>query len=117
MMDTQPFVQDLRALADWYDFHPEAPVPSMHLNVFVDTKEELAAVARMLGDVEKGGDDSWFFVRRRFGSINFDCNVSRKIACTARVVRTEHVPERVVPAYEREIVEWDCPPILEQASE
>lgn len=41
-----------------------------------------------------------------------DFNWPRREVCTRRVVGTEDVPEQVTPAHTREIVEWDCHPLL-----
>ena len=108
------FSESLRALATWYDAHPEIPAPpDLFVNVFLDTKEDLQEVARALGDCTKGGDQNWFWLSRTFGLIRLDFNVTRSVACVRRVVGTEIVAEHVSPAYQREIVEWDCAPILE----
>jgi len=40
--------------------------------------------------------------------IELTYQVNREAVCTRRVVGYEDVPERVTPAYRRELVEWDC---------
>jgi len=41
-------------------------------------------------------------------SIELTYQVNREAVCTRKVVGYEDVPERVTPAYRKEIVEWDC---------
>ena len=118
MKTAQRFSDDLHELAQWYREHPDAPVPSdMSINLFVDSKDELARIGRMLSPCAKGGNDEWFWLSRRFGALRLDFNVPRNVACVRRVVGTELVPAQTLEAYTREVVEWDCDPILEPSEE
>ena len=113
-MTGSEFARDLRALADWCTEHADVPMPSgVTFNVFLTTKEELAHIARILSPCAKGGDDTWFWLSRRFGFIRLEFNLPRTVACTRRVVGTEEMPAVIRPAYTREIMEWHCDPILE----
>jgi hypothetical protein len=117
-MKTTDLVHGLRAAADWYEQHPEIRLPTddvFHLiNASLpDTKETVAAVAHALGSCEKEYSDTMFRLVKKFGPVRLVFVFWRTTICERRVVRTEWVPEKVTPAYEREIVEWDCGPALE----
>ena len=115
-MTNKEFADGLRVVADFYEQHEEFPRPLNPFDVFsVDDEATLELVARTLGTVEKFtiGDDL-FGIRRRFGPILLRVIVDRDIACTRRVVGTERVEASFSPAYDREIVEWDCRPLLKE---
>jgi hypothetical protein len=101
------FIRGLRELADFYEDHPglEAPSCTETMNVFVDTKDEIAAVARM-ATWEKCYTDSWFSLRKQFGPVALEINTSRSTVCKRVVTgtrRIEATPERIVEEYE-----WVC---------
>lgn len=102
----------LRELADWLEEHPEqadAVVLSLTVNVCVFDREGIVAAARAMGTAEKVYDvDSYFTVRRKFGSVWLDFFCNRDRVCRRVVVDTIAVPERVVPAHTEEVVEWVC---------
>ena len=105
----------LREIADWYEAYPTLPAPSLSpFNAFVATKEALVAVARSGGGpFDKGRDTGYVWLRKVFlrgGVVEF--NVPRTQVCTRRVVGLTSVPERIIPAHQEEIVEWDCEPLL-----
>jgi hypothetical protein len=115
------FVDGLNALADWYEKHPEIPLPmwdgSVILDAFVPGAPELAEAARALGHAEKHYGDKWFTVRCHFGPISLEFNAKRANVCRRVVVGTSYIPEKVIPAttipaHTEEIVEWDCPDSL-----
>lgn len=112
-MNASEFAKSLRELADWYDEHPDVPLPAAaNFNAFLDDRDALARVARLIGIAEKGADPNYFFLKKRFGEISLDFNVARAVACERRVVGVREIPETVVPARTEEIVEWDCHPIF-----
>ena len=115
-MDNTEFVASLRAAADFFESHPEAPVPSYRvtLNMFVYTREEFESIARSVGTANKGVSGEWFFLRRKFGDcLQMDWNVTRGEVCEARVVGKRVIPARPAePEREVDIVEWDCRPLL-----
>jgi hypothetical protein len=132
---TENFVAALRELADLYESHPELPIPAastLWLNVFLwdqdpnVAKPKLAAIARAVAPARKNSSDDWFSIRKDIGgswddvkgAIRVDFNAVRKAVCTPRVVSIEHVPEKVIPeqvipARDVEVLEWDCPKLLE----
>mgnify|MGYP001603776860 CR=1 FL=1 len=114
-MTNKEFADSLRMVADFYEQHEKFPQPPADfLDVFsVNDKETLEQATRALGTIEKFTiGESLFGIKRAFGLLALRVIVSRTVACTRRVVGTEPVPERITPAYTREIVEWDCLPLL-----
>jgi len=104
------FVAGLRELADLLEKHPDIPEPIMSANAFVDTREELAKVAR-LGFWEKCEQGEWFILARNFSAgLRLEVNINRSKVCKRKVVGTRVVPAR--PERTEEIIEWICAPIL-----
>ena len=109
------YAAGLRAIADWYEAHPEVPQPHDCLKVFTGhTKEDANVIARALGKSEKRYSSGLLYLGRDFGGERLEFCFDQSRVCEARVVRVEQVPERIIPAHTREVVEWDCAPILEQ---
>jgi len=114
-MTTEEFTTGLRAMADWYEAHPEAPVPhDVTIRVSCkDTKEEVARVARLLGSAEKEFGASTFSLIKKFGPLGLAFLFWRATVCERRVVGTRTIPAVAAqPEREEEIVEWDCHPLL-----
>ena len=113
------FTQGLRELADFLDTHPELSKPNhVAVDMFVhDGPETPRKVALSLKPCLKIHLGNFFILRRSFGPLNLDYVWNRRNVCTARVVGTERVPERITAAYDREIIEWDCPQILDEELE
>lgn len=117
------FTAGLRELADWYDAHPEIALPIAEMAVYSepDTKERAAVVARTLGGfIQKEIIGTYLRLKRTFGPVELRFVFERDAVCVARVVRVDEIPEEVIPehvipAHTREIVEWDCQPILAPA--
>ena len=109
--EKREWLDGLRAVADWFEFHPERIPPNHYgyqVPLFPGGKRELAQLARELGKVEKIHGDDLFRVRRQFGPHRIDGVTSRAEVCTRVVTGTRMVPEEVTPAHEEEIVEWVC---------
>ncbi len=101
------FIQALRGCASFLEQHPEIGMPvSTTMNVFVDEREEVAAVARMT-TWEKVYTDNFFTLRKTFcEDLTFEINAPRTAVCR-RVVKGT----RVIPAKPEQIVEdveWVC---------
>lgn len=122
------FVAGLRAVADFLDDHPDFPTPSTYsIPAFQSgawTPADFARCASMLGGTRsKDANDNWIEVRRPFGPLTLVVFSSRDAVCEKRIVGVEtvEVDEEVTPAVtrkvtvEREIVEWDCKPVLSGA--
>jgi len=108
----QQAINDSRVLLDWLEAHPEVDLPYNvqygMLIASVNTKDELATLARAFGECEKEFADDSFYLRKRFGSTQLYAFTARQQVCERVVVGTEEIPEQVVPARVREIVEWRC---------
>jgi hypothetical protein len=106
--ENDDFVRGLREMADFYEAHPTLKMPVYSsFNVFVTTKEDLAACAR-LARWEKVYNENWFCLRRTFGNdqIQLDINVDRSTICRKVVIGTRIEPAR--PERIVEVVEWFC---------
>ncbi len=120
MMTTFEFAKSLRLIAKWYEKHPDAPVDSApYLNVSSGCVDvgTAARVVRMLGCCDKDYGESLVTLTRNFGGVDLRFLFWRSAVCERKVVGTMTVPQRVVPAYTREIVEWDCHPLLEPSGD
>ncbi|MFI5223848.1 MAG: hypothetical protein ACHQX3_06325, partial [Nitrospirales bacterium] len=112
------YTMGLRLLADFYDQNPGVPIPWLnHANYAVDTKEHAEAVARGLGTFKKDGNDNYLHLTKTFGNIVAKFVFTRENVCVKRVVGVETIPAYFVEAHTveartKEIVEWDCQPLL-----
>lgn len=99
-----------RALLDWLEQHPDYinTYSTFRMDVFVDSKDELADAARTMGRADKEVFGSFFTVRKQFGAHSLDVNAPRDEVCRKVVTGTRHVPTKVIEAHEEEIVEWVC---------
>lgn len=131
------YVQGLRELADFYEAHPEVPLPiySSNFTIFAKTynfaeKQEAKAVviaaARAFGHAEKTYTQTGFELKKEFsGGINLTVHSEREVVCTPVVVGKETIPGRVEPAIpERYIpervvdkIEWKCDSLLAPTQE
>lgn len=123
-------VAGLRALADDLE-RGNAPLPThppkVQWLIFGDDVDQKAIAAEVVREIggkwDKGkyqGGDLFDFTRDYGGGVIASVVVDRPQVCTRRVVGTETVtlpaidakPERTE---DREIVEWDCSPLLAEA--
>lgn len=113
-----------RRAADLMEAHPEVPapgvLPSGELRWWFYEWQADAAV-KHIADIRRAVGGTW--TKREAGSKmyferdGYTISVDREVVCTRRVVGTKTVtlpaveaqPERTV---ERDIVEWDCQPLL-----
>ncbi len=122
-------VRNLQSLIDFLGAHPELPLPkSFDFNVYDFAAEDLDCaknIAKSLGTFDKDTNDAFFVLKKRFGKVNLRFVFSRGAVCTRRVVgtqtETKMVPEAgakmVEKVVETEIVEWDCPSLLDETDE
>lgn len=131
------YTRGLREIADWYDAHPEVPMPyhtsvqtgkleatfDIYLNG-ADQRARLSTIARAMGQFDKVPDGDLFRVVRRFGGIAVTAQAQRDEVCERIVVGTHEVTE-LVPDPEAvaalptvavtkvvEDVRWECRSIL-----
>lgn len=110
-MTAQDYVNGLRQIADWFEAHPDMPVPFTSDITIYNAPSAVDAV-KALGSCRKRYDDYSLLIERDFPGVKLQFYFLRGAVCKMRVVGTEEVPERVVPATVRQIVEWDCDPLL-----
>lgn len=123
----EQLIADMRAVADFFEAHPDLPVPGkLELDVYGVSKEQLRAVARAFPRVEKGASDIVFWLRCRFSyHTRLDFNGIREEICErvevgTRLVAEQIVPAKeaqVIPAHEEPIVEWRCGSILKDGAQ
>ena len=121
----------LRKIADWLDKHPQVDPPSFGGNYYSymnpTTELPLPELIHRIGSCKKevSNDDIHFVVSFRDESedgvwtsetnlvfYTKRANVCRRVVVGHEDVPEEIVPQRVIPAYKREIAEWDCEPVL-----
>lgn len=129
-MDAAQAVNGLRELADFIEAHPDLPWSDVYpgtfewrVNVFVgNDAEKFAAFAASGGRWDKStyasdGEDGIFMVTRTFGGgVSLQVVTNRNAVCERKVVGVEtvEVPDPDAPkvTVEREVVEWECRPLL-----
>jgi hypothetical protein len=119
---------NLRYMADFIEEHGvELPgdyysiTPRIKLTIWMRGKEEMARAAKVLakvGMVKKDFSSSYANITKDFGPhAQIECTSMRDKVCTKKVVGTETVPKKAFVTIEgeyetKEIVEWECDPIL-----
>lgn len=101
-------IAGLRALADFLDAHPDIVPSSQTYNVYVNSREELARIARAT-TWQKVYVGNFFILRKMFGGIQLDVYTDRELVCKP-VVTGKKIVEAVPaqPEHEEDIVEWVC---------
>lgn len=117
-MTNQEYAHSLRLIADWYEAHPEFEAPYGDFSVCnLNGKDTAAALVRALGGCEKEYSENMFFIKKSFAGLKISFAFYRNDVCERVVVGEEDVPEKIIPAQKREIVEWRCAPILAASDE
>lgn len=111
------FLAGLRAVAAWYEQHPDMPIPLSPSIVVCgnDTRKQAQRIARALAPCDKDMSTGYLVLQRRFAGVELQFIFSRAAVCTARVLGTREIPERIIPARTEEIVEWECGSVLGDA--
>lgn len=131
-------IAGLRQLADFLEQHPEAEsLDDLRIFDYCLTRDALVRKARVLGGRwEKKPGEHYFELHRQIGPVDYQLYTLRGQACEARVVGTvpvteerfvdpgraavlqaelDALTERVVVG-ERDVVEWDCAPVLKDVA-
>jgi hypothetical protein len=120
------FIEGLRAVAQFYEAHPEAWYDGIHLtlNMYIwsrKAREVLAQTVRALGQCTKKYDDTYITVSRKFSDqITLSVFAPRFKVCSRVILGSRIIPARTVPAGSEvylpetteEIVAWRCDPLL-----
>ncbi len=107
------YITGVRQMMTYLEENPNVPVPSTDtFNAPVWTASDMAAAARIMGDVKKVASESYMSLVKEFGPVKLDVYVYRGEVCERVVVGTETIPSHYEPEHVREIVEWKCRPIL-----
>ncbi len=119
-------VRDLQSLIDFLGAHPELPLPMFYdFAIYEFGDEDLAlarTIAKAFGTFDKDVGDTIFTLKKRFGTVALRFVFHRDSVCTRRVLgtktETKMVPvtgaRMVEKVVETEIVEWDCPSLLDE---
>ncbi len=106
----QAKIDSMRALLDFLETHPIVPMPYFTtVNAFPKHGSDISKIARAMKPVDKSQLGTLFILSRRFGNVTLEVNFGRDEVCERVVVGTEDIPEKIIPATTREIVEWVCP--------
>jgi hypothetical protein len=120
------FIEGLRAVAQFYEAHPEAwydGIP-LTLNMYIwgrGAREILARTVRAFGQCTKKYDDTNITVSRKFNDqITLSVFAPRAKVCRRVVLGTRILPAYTVPASAEvrlppateQIVAWKCDPLL-----
>jgi hypothetical protein len=124
------FIEGLRAVAQFYEAHPEAWYDGIHLtlNMYLwgrKTREILAQTVRAFGQCTKNYDDTNITVSKRFSEqVTLSVFAARAKVCRRVILGTRILPARTVPASAEvylpatteEVVAWRCDPLLQEES-
>lgn len=123
MIDVSKSVAGLRELADFIEQHPQfvGALDYEKFHCFVGDEDEFTALVSELGGKRtKEASNDYFGVSRFFGPIEMYVYTNREQVCTATVVGTETVtvrdPNAPLVEIERDIVEWECGPVLKRVT-
>jgi hypothetical protein len=135
---TITMADQLRAVADLIDAHPDLPTPTVFayrdgavdvawqlMNDEATKDDQRTAAQRILREIggkwtKSAWDERFDFEQKRDNGLTLQILTHREQVCTRRVVGTETVTIPAVEAKperteEREVVEWDCDPVLTEA--
>ena len=113
------FIDSFRKIADFYEAHPECPLPDLKTLSLYPSKDHLATIVRAFGQCTKELDSEFglYYVSHQVGSITLQAAFRREAVCNRVVTGTRPVVRSVPVKYEDieeevEIVRWDCPESL-----
>lgn len=117
------FVKGLRDLANWYESQPELKLPTdpqLTVVVMDDPLNTFRTFAKAFGFCEKQEDDQFYRLVRNFGPVSLKIFDYRKNVCTRKIVGQRTVEQPIydykqtgIKTVTEDIVEWDCPVLLE----
>ena len=108
----EQFVWGLKGLLEFYENHPNFPLPTFNLgcNVYQygAEKEEIGELARRLGKTEKIFGSDFMLCRKFSENVSIKVIASREKICKKIVKGKKIIPSHYQPEREEEIVEWEC---------
>lgn len=112
-------IQGVREMLNFLEANENIELPfTDNLSVYsYNTKEEAKMLVKALGECEKKYLDEVFWLCKQFGAVTLSFMFTRGSVCNRIVVGTEEIPETIIPetirpAYTKEIVKYECEPIL-----
>lgn len=105
------YIKALRELANFLESREDAVLPvgdAMH--AYTSDGEVFKRGVKAIGLMGRKHFDDWANYIVDFGAIRYVLYTPREAVCKRIVKGTENVPEQVVPAHVKEIVEWECEP-------
>lgn len=110
----QEFISRLRAVADFYDQHPDLRAPDNPINfqIYCQDKDEFIEARRAGKFRDKRFIEDFMYFRHDFSEGKaeafLDLNISRTKVCRRVVTGTRVEPSHYVPERTVETVEWVC---------
>ena len=111
-MDRTQRINDVREMLDYLEATPDLELPWFGAFNSFPPSDSISEVARMMAPFTKEATETFFILRRDFGSISLDATFYHENVCEKVVTGTEEIPERITPAHTVDIVEWKCPDSL-----
>ena len=114
-MTAPEYAQGLRGIAEWYETHPDIPIPHdtiISIYGLQDSKEEAVRIIEALKPCRKEWQGDFLKITRDFGGTTLKFVFRRIAICTSRLVRVERIEAVFIPAHDQNIFEWDCEPAL-----
>ena len=104
----EQLIEGLRELADFLAATPQLELSAQTYNIYVESREELAAIAR-LSSWRKEFIGDYFILRKTFAGLTLDVYTKRESVCRAVVTGQRVVPAQPAsPEHVEDIVEWVC---------
>lgn len=106
------YTDSLRAIADWYDAHPEIELPVDYIDVYnVNTKEEAATILKALSPCEKEYLSTMFYIKKSFGAITlrfcfYRNQVCERIVVGKKIIPAQRIEAQDIPERVEDIVEF-----------
>lgn len=126
--DNGQLANELRAFANLVEAYPELKIDrvevvanTFHSNdenhVKANMRKAVRAVKRRV-KVEKKYYGEFFKIEFQFGNnIYYRWTTKREEVCEAKVVGQEYVPQQTIGGYTKDVIEWECDPILKDDNE
>lgn len=109
-------LKDFRKLLRWFEEHKgvKLPVSFTDVSIYPTGKEEFIKIAKQLGEFKKETTESFYHLKKQFGSVCLTVSEWRTEVCTRKQIGTKTVKKEVPIGYRTEeqevpVYEWECP--------